>query len=781
LSDDHGSFFMAAALTRCGHCRSIAAWSAVMVAVLFCVGWPAGYRSAESYLGFWLSVTGVVSVAATIVRRGYDPRGLAELLVRTGVAAFAIIVLTGLVLGQFGAINGVTYCAVGALLLAVALVLRSAPSLEISRAFADLPPFIVGIAAALLVFVLSFAMTHAPMTQYDSLSYHLYFPARWLQEHRLSIIATPFSDEAQAYAPASGELLLLWLMAPFHGDLVARFGQFPFALLGAASVYALARYAGASRAHAVYPAVFFLFCRQVFEQAMGANVDLICASMFVASLYLAVAGVDSGRRRDWLLFGIAFGLYAGTKYVALIYVPVLLFVVLARGWPKGIAWALPGVVVFGLVWYLRNWIVAGSPIYPASLQAAGVTLASGAFDRAAMLNSEFHTDEFRLFPIMAARLFGPTLFLAWIPFAAVGAVRSASRGWWPNCVLLLVPVLMIPLYWFGLPVNIDSRFLLPAIGPALLPLAFVFGDSRRSNAGVAVLYVVALAWIATGVHARIPARVPWFMDGWLALDGLVQAPFLTLFGALAAALTTALWFGRRSLRVAVPACAILAGITSISLALGASRWCAGGCEYLDTTSAFLRPGFVESWRWVREHVHDGTVAYTGNNLPYPLFGDRLTNRVLYANINSHRRWRLHDYDRAYRNGTFTPLPPLLAMSSGELRAIPPGSGPRRDASRPRYERLEGFREGWIANLQALGVTHLFVAALGPSEIAYVWHDDGGFPIEDTWAVNDPDSFKLLYANRQARVYAVTLAKTGTSPQPQTLPRHSNSFTTSVYR
>src|SRR6185312_15572436 len=108
--------------------------------------------------------------------------------------------------------------------------------------------------------------------------YHLFFPARWLQEHRLSIVATPFSDEAQAYAPGNGELFFLWLMIPFHGDLLARLGQLPFAVLGAIVLYALARRLGASRERAIYPPLFFLLSRPIVEQAIGANVDLVCAS-----------------------------------------------------------------------------------------------------------------------------------------------------------------------------------------------------------------------------------------------------------------------------------------------------------------------------------------------------------------------------------------------------------------------------------------------------------------------------------------------------------------------
>ena len=89
----------------------------------------------------------------------------------------------------------------------------------------------VAVVGGLLSFALAFAMTHAPLTLYDSLSYHLFFAARWVQDHAITIIPTPFSDEAQAYTPGNGELFFAWLMLPIHSDALARMGQFPFGLL----------------------------------------------------------------------------------------------------------------------------------------------------------------------------------------------------------------------------------------------------------------------------------------------------------------------------------------------------------------------------------------------------------------------------------------------------------------------------------------------------------------------------------------------------------------------
>jgi dolichyl-phosphate-mannose-protein mannosyltransferase len=721
------------------------------------VGWLLGYRSITGFVIFWVLCALALITAWNLVTRVFPPLSRVDAGIRVGVVSFAIIVSSGLLLGSMGHLTIGACLALQAAMCAASFVARVRPSGFTTPARPALPVLPVAVCAALLSFGAGFAVTHAPLTLYDSVSYHLFFAARWLQDRTFSIIPTPFSDVAQAYAPGNGELFFVWLMLPFHGDLGARMGQLPFAVVAAATLYALARRLGAPARHAIYPPAFFLLSRPILEQAIGANVDLICAAMFLTSLYFGIVAVDRNDRRDWILWGTNVGLYWGSKYLALVYTPIFLLLAVSRGRRAGIAWALPGVAVFALPWYLRNWLVAGSPIYPASLAVAGVTLARGAFGRDAMLNTIFHTSDVRLFPVMAAHGMGPTLFLFWIPFALAGAASMIRRGWWPHGFMVLVPVLMVPLYWFGLPVNVDARFLMPAIAPAMLPLAFAFRNSRAWNACVEAAYAIGMVWIVAGAHAEVPANVPWFMSGWLALNGLVASQFVIGFVALTALMAFVWWLASRSTRWAIPLMVSLCAASATVLAAGGERWCRPSrCDYLDTTSPYIRANLVAGWRWIAANVSRSTIAYTGINLPYPLTGEQLTNRVLYVNINGRPRWRFHDYDRAYRAGRFEPIPPLLATSSGELMPVAQRSGPRDDALRPRYERMEGVRDGWIANLETFGVRHLFIAALSAYEIDYLWHTDHGFPIEEQWAAHDPQSFRLEYENPQVRIYAVDL-------------------------
>lgn len=723
----------------------IAAWVAA-------VGWRAGYREPTAYLEWSVAAALTLCAASAIVARGWPADRGAGLFIRTAVVATAIVVACTGALGAAGRLAIGPVLAVQGFMCGAALMLGVRLNTSATSA-PRLPPAAVAIVGTGLAFALAFGATHAPFTLYDSLSYHLFFAGRWVQDHALTVIPTPFSDEAQAYAPANGELVFAWLMLPFHGDLVARLGQFPFGMLGAAAVYALARRGGAPVEQAAYPAAFFLLSRPIVEQMVGANVDLICAALFAASLWLAIAAIDHDRWFDWALLGIALGLYGGSKYLALVYTPVLALVVCARGLRRRMLWALPGIAAFALPWYLRNWAIAGSPIYPASLAIAGVTIARGAFTRAAMLNTIFHTTDIHLLPAMAAHAFGPALFVVWLPLAVPGWMAMVRRGWWPTGVLALIPIAMVPLYWFGFPVNVDSRFLMPAIGPALLPLAFVFPLQRRARAALHALYAAGLAWLVIGVRAKLPGHTPWFMDGWLSLSGLIDPMYLGRAAACATGVAVLWMTVRRSPRALTALSAAVAAI-AVALASEVPVSCAPGTyAYLDATPTYIRGGYADAWRWIADNVRGSTIAYTGVNLPYPLSGDRLANRVVYANIDGRARWRFHDYDRAYRAGRFAPTPPFLARSSGELMPVADRSGPRDDAVRPRYERMQGIRDAWVFNLETVQAGYVFVATLSAYEIDYVWHNERSFPIEDEWAQADPTRFHLVFSNPDVHLYA----------------------------
>ena len=694
--------------------------------------------------------------------------------VRDAVIAFALVVLMGLVLGTSHRITPGWYLGWEVAVVVAAVVVGAATGWaqksgsgsgsELGITAKGDPgvtggwqrAVVVGVWVAIVAFVIGMGISNSPLTAYDAVSYHLFFPARWLQAHRLFIIPTPFSDEAQAYQPGNGELWFLWLMLPFHSDILARIGQVPFYLAGAVATYLVALRAGASRQDAAYAPTLFLIAPPIVEQAVGANVDLIAASMFVCAIWLGIVAADTNRRRDWALWGCATGLFVGTKYLAVVYTPALLLVALLPKPRLRLLWGVPGVVALGAPWYIRNWVVAGSPLYPTSLTLASVTLGRGAYTHEAMLQSFMHTTSLRLLAVSLVHAFGANFFLVvapLVPAAVAGAI--ARRRWWPAAAVVIALVWVIALCWVAVGDNTDARFLLPAVAlsPALVPLAF--GSSPRWNAVLHAWLIAGVVWVLVGVDRRLTLSLPWFMADWLPLRGVIDPRFVWPFFALAA-IGAGVYAVASRVRVAAAAAVVLLTLgSSAVLATGARRWCAGGlCEFVRIDDPHIRQSYRYATRWLLEHARNVNVAYAGNNLPYPLSGSDLTNTVHYVNIDNHLSWRFDQYARAYARGEIAAPAPPLAQPSGVL--MPARS---QDAVRPRFERRAGDPVEWKMNLRRERIGYLFVTRLDSYEVDYQWHSARGFPIEDEWARKSPDAFTLAYANDDVRVYEVSLPMT----------------------
>lgn len=715
-----------------------------------------GFGTLSAHLEWWVLSLLLGFAAFVIADRLFPAPERAEVWIRTGVLSFALVVLCGLTLGATHLLAPAPYVITESLLVVCAISALPRGVQPRGDPPTSLPVAVLGLWIAIVAFVVGMGMSHSPFIAYDSLSYHLFFPARWFQAHRLSIIPTPFSDEAQAYQPANGELWLLWLMLPFHGDLLARIGQLPFYLMAATTVYRLARRLGAKPVHAMYAPTFFLITPTVVDQAVGANVDLIAATMFVTSLYVGIVAVDSNERRDWAMWGISVGLFLGTKYLALVYLPILLVVPVIRGLRVRALWALPGIAAFGLPWYVRNWVVTGSPIYPATLTMAGVTIGQGAYTRQAMLQSYAHTTDLRLLAVALIHAFGTAFFLFALPAAALALVALVRRRtWWPAGFVMLASVAGVLLCWLGVGDNVDSRFLLPAVVTLVTMLPLSFGHSRRLNAGVHIFYALGIVWVLVGAQTQLHASLPWYMADWLTLHGIIDKTFLVHFALLAsaAALSVRIAPGRQSIAAVVVG---LVSAASVTLAIGAETWCVPSrCDFLQVASPHLRLDFVYGSRWLNAHVSAATIAYTGINLPYPLSGSHLSNVVYYVNIDGHTDWRFDDYARAFRRASARrPDGAALATGSGLLRPMAQREG-LFDALRPRFERMSGDQDAWKTNLKIRGVGWVFISTLDPYEIDYVWHNARGFPIEDEWAKADPSVFRLVYENPNVRIYAVT--------------------------
>jgi hypothetical protein len=232
-----------------------------------------------------------------------------------------------------------------------------------------------------------------PVTEYDSLAYHLPTIARWVQEGRF-VHFEQFARDLVAAFPFTWEAVASLLVVPLHRDLlVALPSLFAWVTLGLA-VYALAVRLGAARDVASAATVLLLNVPLLLDQTFAVRSDVALAAFFVAALEMSWW---FRRTRSPVVAALAAACTAvvcATKLSGLAYALVLIAAFAALAWApakdpsrapvkaSGAAWmvaAIIGVLAIAVAgfWYARNLVEFGNPLGFVAVRIAGLTLFAG--------------------------------------------------------------------------------------------------------------------------------------------------------------------------------------------------------------------------------------------------------------------------------------------------------------------------------------------------------------------------------------------------------------------
>jgi hypothetical protein len=576
-----------------------------------------------------------------------------------------------------------------------------------------------------------------PFFSHDPLTYELFFPARWLQDHRLELIPTPFGDNSRAYDAANAMIYYLWLMLPFHNDLLAHTGGFFFAVFCVFSLTALSEALGLQKYSKYLGGLFFLLVPLVVRETESAHSDLLLCGQFLAFIAFAIAKKSGQGRGLDLLAVMALGGMIGTKYISL---PILLLllpvfaVCLLRPFPKLkniFAW----VVLFFLAggfWYVRNWYLTGNPVFPLQVQFGSLIILKGAYTRAVM--------DHWIFKIWTGRsvlsiisegprpLFQTALvffFMVCSLFAFLGGVLKSGKKEFVAIYLAVLPLLIHFSAAYFLPFHM-ARFWLPAWAAAAAVIAIMVSTSPMTGRWLAIAFFM-LSAVEVGIEILSTSSgimsvfAPTTKSPGLFLKLL---PFAFLLALVARNLK--LW---KKVVFGLFAFIILIAWSQPGYFSRRARVMELGAEavFLDQLPAGQR------------------IAYTGRNIPYPLMGSRLQNQVFYVNVNAHRAWKFHDYAERFRQ-TF------------------PGKMPH--SPEPAFYRMENNFSDWFGNLAAAKAGVLAICPVGDNELVNICHDRQRLPIEFSWAQEHPENFKLLFQS-QCLIYKVDYpAAPGPRPSDQ---------------
>lgn len=585
----------------------VVAWSviAVRLRAVLCPGWHgAAARLAEAVLG----AAGLVVVAELLGAAGQLrrlPAALASVAIAVAVAA-----LTRRVDGSPSARpaaypRAATLLGAGAGAMAVALVVGQ-----------------------------SVAALHGGPFDTDSLHYHLSAAAHFVQTGSLTDLHRMSAGDGSAFYPFNAELLDALAMLGPRPDIATVVLNPAFAVLALTAAWVFG-----DRYHAAPAAVAAVAVAVATPLAVGASSgpglnDLPAAAFLLAAVAVLVRGHERQPAEDRSAFlrwpvgiltvaGAALGLAAGTKLtllapVALVAVGV---VVAAKGGRPRAAGALvlPALAT-GAFWYVRDWALVGSPLPGVDLSIVGMPGVPTPY----ITPYNFSVAHYLTEPSVVRHWYLPQL-------------RVDFGVLWPLFLALPVVVLVVALLR-----RTDSMLRIAAVTVVggfvaylVTPTTAIGPPGRPVLFGSNVRYALPELALGLALVAVVP-RVRVWLPAVCALGAALTATYLLegagsslhpvhrAEGVAVVAVLVAVAAGARLLRrrSARPALAIGALTGGVLVAVAALAY--------PVQQHYLQQRYAGGpWAFTRG-LHDARIALVGFPLQYPLYGDRLDNRVQYV-------------------------------------------------------------------------------------------------------------------------------------------------------
>jgi len=561
-----------------------------------------------------------------------------------------------------------------------------------------------------------------PPFGWDNLNYHFTFPVEWLKHGNLDTPITIFDDPSPSYYPINGSLFFLWLIFPFKSAILADLGQVPFFLLAFLAAYGISRKLGLEKDLSFYAAALFMLIPNFFKQLQIAYVDVMVAALFLVCINYLFLLNRKFSSANLLIYSMALGLLLGTKTVALPYC-FLLFVpflyLSLRNFSKlhFLAFPILIIILLGGFSYIRNFFITGNPLYPLDLKLFGNTIFRGAMETG-VYKAHFKREDYSLAKILFHEGLGlqTTIFVLPAVFLALPAALFKKRKSFNfNLVyFLILPLFLYLVYRYIIPLA-NTRYLYPLLGIGTITgifLAKILGIPRTLlNILTAICVLASVPELAKRqeLAAAIILTVLLFLGllpaiKYIRKKGLIKSPlfifpFLYLF------------------------------LCFFSLAVKFYQ--------LNEYPAYIKmvkysgfwPDATRAWEWLNKNTEGNNIAYVGRPVPFPLYGTNFKNNVYYVSLNKQEPAKLHYFpDSRYHWGyDFSTLHANLE-EKGNYRA-------------------DADYSVWLNNLISHMTDYLFVYSLHQTK-------DIEFPIEDRWAKENPDRFKLVFTNSTIRIYEI---------------------------
>ncbi len=279
---------------------------------------------------------------------------------------------------------------------------------------------------AFLIFVLAvyfllwIAAYHMPDLSWDGNAYHIPTIAFWDQVGRVHWVNTPYLESIINGYPKGAELVTYILVKAFNNNLINT-GNLVFLPLGVLGINILARKFGTPPLLALCAGSAYVLIPINIGQSPTSYVDAAFAASVVAFFALTILLADLPRLKsaDIALYAVSTGIMISIKSTGIAFAALGIFTLemvrflatlrsstsTRKPWRKTTFHFIGSAVVLlllillislpGEYWYLRNWILGGSPLYPVGISILGHPLFPGVPVTAAISGAENTPDLYR--------------------------------------------------------------------------------------------------------------------------------------------------------------------------------------------------------------------------------------------------------------------------------------------------------------------------------------------------------------------------------------------------
>ncbi|MHB9138427.1 MAG: hypothetical protein ACYC4Q_03375, partial [Victivallaceae bacterium] len=578
----------------------------------------------------------------------------------------------------------------------------------------------LGIAAAGLIIIIIGIAIFLPLVpfKWDSLTYHVYMPVRWVQEQMIFHISTVFGDNAAAFAPKNTSLLYSVLLCLAGTTVFLRLIQVAFLFFTCVCIYKILLMLNAHKRIALAGGIVFICIPVAYFESMSATNDIMMTGLLCGGVLWLIKFMDKTNFRNLFFCSLSIGLAAGAKSVGLVFaIPLLMLLAAVAVYRKKWWYPLYALLFFiagGGWWYLYNMMLYGNPLFPVQIGFGNIIFFKGVYTSAAVRAGEFYISNFAELIQYVRGMIGMSAFLLLLA-APVGFVAESWRN--KKNLPMLMPLFAIYGVWLLIylciiPHNNQVRFLLPAIALAIPGIAVLFRHR---------FYVVILLMCAClNMYLLLPG-LEYYSKG---VPFLLTA-FLWILLAASAILTYLIIVRKKSAVNLLPFAAVLVFTIFIAAESVSPRLAARALlkdDYSFWSGTYLR--FNE----YKPELPPVTIAYSGFNIPGALVGDRMRNRVVYCNVQGRQEDGFYDFWRA---------------SPGIYSYHKPG-----------FYRNNPDYGAWLKNIFEAGADILAVFPMHPAELKYLKATPDGYPVEDSWAKQHPEIFTLVIESSTGRIYLI---------------------------